>query len=132
MNDRFRCALDSLESFADDMLSRLSQYLDGYVIRDQVLFDQSTDKGVFCLRCCREANFDLFETDLYEQFEEFDLLLQAHRDDQGLVSITKVNAAPDWSFVYIFFLCPFHASHWRHKILSLIFCYVFHDLSSIL
>ena len=34
---------------------------------------------VLGLRCCREADLDLFETNLDEEFEEFYLLLQAHR-----------------------------------------------------
>ena len=57
------------------MLSRLGQNLNGYVIRDQIMLDQGAKEFVLGLRCCREADLDLFETNLNEEFEEFYLLL---------------------------------------------------------
>ena len=50
------------------MLSRLGQNLNGYVIRDQILLDQGAKEFVLGLRCCREADLDLFETNLNEEF----------------------------------------------------------------
>ena len=49
MNDRFRSTLYGLKSFADDVLSCLSQYLNGNILRNQVLFDQGTKKLILCL-----------------------------------------------------------------------------------
>jgi len=131
MYDCLRSTFDCFKSLTDDVLSGLCQYLDRYIVRNQVLLDQCTDKGVFCFRCCREPNFNLLKTDLNKQFEKFYFLLKTHRDYQCLVSVTQVYAAPDWGFVYVFFFCPFHTFYRWHKILSFVFCYVFHDHSSI-
>ena len=49
------------------MLSRLGQNLNGYVIRDQILLDQGAKEFVLGLRCCREADLDLFKTNLNEE-----------------------------------------------------------------
>ena len=109
------------------MLSRLGQNLNGYVIRDQIMLDQGAKEFVLGLRCCREADLDLFETNLDEEFEEFYLLLQAHRNYKCLVSVTQVNAAPYRCFVNAVFFCPVHARNRRHIILFLILLYIHHD-----
>ena len=56
------CSLYSFEGTFDDVLSCLCQYLDSHVIRDHVFLDQGTHELVLCLRCCRESDFDLFES----------------------------------------------------------------------
>ena len=127
MNNCLRCTLNRFKCLSDNMLSRLSQYLNRNIIWNQILLDQGTDKRIFRLRCRRKTNFDLFKSYFDKQFKELNLLLQAHRNDQCLVSVTKVNTTPDRCLIYIFFFSPFHTFHWRHKILSLIFCYVFHN-----
>ena len=40
MYNCLRCAFDSFKSFADDMLSGLSQNLNSYILWDQILLDQ--------------------------------------------------------------------------------------------
>ena len=57
--------LHGIEGFANDMLSGLSQYLDRYIFRDHVAFDQCTDKIVLCIGRGRESHFDLFKADIY-------------------------------------------------------------------
>ena len=120
------CAFDSFKSFADDMLSGLSQNLNSYIPWDQILLDQCTQKFIFCFRSSRETYFDFFETDFYKKFEEFNFLFQTHRNHQCLITVTKVYRTPDRCFVHIFFFCPFHAFNRRHKILSLIFAWIHH------
>ena len=103
------------------MVTALGQHLNGDIVRDAVAIDQGAQEVVLGLGRCRESDFDLFETDLYEQFEEFDLLLQAHRDDQGLVSITKVNAAP-YRSLFDFLIWPgtLREINYRYSFISLI------------
>ena len=128
MYDCFRRTFDSLESLTNNMFSCLSQYLNRYILRDQVLFDQSTQEFIFCFRSSRETYLDLFKTDFYKKFKKFNLLLQTHWDYQCLVAVTKVYRTPDRCFFYIFFLCPFHAFDRWHEILSLILAWIHHFL----
>ena len=48
MYNCLRCAFDSFKSFADDMLSGLSQNLNSYILWNQILLDQGTQKFIFC------------------------------------------------------------------------------------
>src|SRR5699024_9311920 len=78
----------------------------------------------------READLDLLEADFDEQLEKLQLLLQAHRDDERLVAIAQIDAAPYRRFVHILFLRPFHARLRRHEILSAVLFKSFHVVSS--
>lgn len=69
MNDRFWGAFNSFKSLTDNMLSCLSQHLDRYILRDQILLDQRTEKLILCLRSSRKSNLNLFKTDLYKKLE---------------------------------------------------------------
>ena len=88
MDHRVGRTLDCLEGLADDMLSRLRQYLNGHILRDHVSFDQSTDKIVLSIGRSGETNLDLLETDLYQHLEEFQLIFQTHGIDQCLVAVS--------------------------------------------
>src|SRR5699024_5396326 len=118
MDDRFGRSFYSLEGSADNMLSRLGQYLDRHVVRDQVLLDQCPQESVFRLGSGRKSHLDLLKPDLHKEFKELHLLFKTHRDHQGLVSVAEIRAAPDRSFVHICLLRPFHAFNRRHKRLS--------------
>lgn len=63
MYNCLRCAFDSFKSFADDMLSGLSQNLNSYILWDQILLNQGTQKFIFCFRSSRETYFNFFKTD---------------------------------------------------------------------
>ena len=52
------------KGLADDVLSRLCQYLNRHIIRNQILLNQSAEELVLGLGSCREAHLDLLETDL--------------------------------------------------------------------
>ena len=126
MNDRFWGAFNSFKSLTDNMLSCLSQHLDRYILRDQILLDQRTEKLILCLRSSRKSNLDLFKTNLYKKLEKFHFLLQAHRDHKCLISVTKVYRAPDRGLIHIFFLRPFHTFHRRHVILTFVLGWCHH------
>ena len=64
MDNSLFCALDSLKSLFDDVFSGLGQYLDGHVVRNQVLLDQSTAELVLGLGSGRKTDLDLLEADL--------------------------------------------------------------------
>ena len=80
--------LDCFEGLADDMLSRLRQYLNGHILRDHVALDQCTDKVVLSVGGSGKTNLDLLETDLYQHLEEFQLIFQTHGIDQCLVAVS--------------------------------------------
>jgi hypothetical protein len=60
-----------------------------------VLFDQHAHEVEVGLRGGREADLDLLHADLHQLLEEAQLLLGAHRLDQGLVAVAQVGAHPD-------------------------------------
>ena len=66
----FGAAFNSFKGLTDDMLSCLSQHLDRYILRDQILLDQRTEKLILCLRSSRKSNLDLFKTDFYKKLEK--------------------------------------------------------------
>ena len=123
-------ALDRLECPLDDVFARLGQHLHGHIIRDHILFDQCAHEVELGLGSGRKADLDLLEADLDEQLEKLQLLFQAHRNDERLVAIAQIDAAPYRRFVHILFLRPFHARFRRHEILSAVLFKSFHVVSS--
>ncbi len=71
----------------DQVLTCLDQHLDGHVVGDLILFDQPAHEIEVGLAGRRKANFDLLETDLYQQGPETLLLFDAHRLEQRLVAV---------------------------------------------
>ena len=126
MNNCLRSTFYSLKSFADDMFSCLGQYLNGNILRNQVLFNQGTKKLILGLGSSRETNLNLFKTNLYKKFEKLNLLLQTHRNYKCLISVTKVYRAPDRGLIHIFLLRPFHTFHRRHVILTFVLGWCHH------
>ena len=54
----------------------------------------------------READFDLLEANFDQHLEEFQLFLEAHGDDKGLIAVAQVHAAPGGSFLDVVLLDP--------------------------
>ena len=131
MNDRMRRSFDRFKGPFDNMLSRLCQNLDRYILRDHILLDQCTQKLIFCLRRCRKSHFDLLEAYIQKHLEEFYFFLQTHRLDQCLIPIPQIHAAPDGRFFNMVFLHPVIARHRRHKIASFIFFKILHRKHSL-
>ena len=69
--------------------------MDVDVIGDHALFDDVSDKAKVGVAGGGERDLDLLETDLDELLEEPEFLLSAHRVDEGLVSIAKVDRGPN-------------------------------------
>ena len=132
MDDGILYAVQGFEGAADDVLSRLCQYLDGDVIRDHVLFDQRAEECILCLRGSRKSDFNLLEADGNERLVEFQLLLEAHRDDECLISVTQVHAAPYRSVIDSVFHHPAHVTGGGHEVSFAVFLRVHHSGSSFL
>ena len=106
MNDGVFRTAQSLKGLGNDMLSRLRQNLNGDVVGDHIVFDQRAAEFVFRLARRGETDLDLLEADLDEKLEEFELFLKAHRDDERLIAVAQVHAAPNRRLVEICFLRP--------------------------
>ena len=119
-------ALQGIERLADDVLARLRQDLDRHIVRDQVFLDEAAQELVLRLRCSREADLDFLEADFEEHLVEFHFLIQAHRDDERLVAIAKVDAAPDWRMVWGIFLGPLQVNLRRHEITFAVLLIIHH------
>ena len=88
-------ALERLEGFLDQLLTRLHQDLDGHVLGNPVVIDQVAHEIVVVAGGRGKAHLDLLEADLDQLIPEARLLAGGHGLDQGLVAIAQVNAAPD-------------------------------------
>ena len=96
VNDRLLCTPDGLIGAVDQGLACLGEDLDGDVIRNQVLFDQRPNEVEVRLACARKSDLDLLVAHFDEQVEHDALALRAHRIDEGLVAVAKVDRAPHW------------------------------------
>ncbi len=123
MYDGILASLESLKGLCDYMLARLSENLYRNIIWYHIFLDQSSAENVFRFRSCGKTDLDLLEADLYEQIEELELFIEAHRDDKRLIAVSEVNAAPHRSFVDVVLFCPFHGSSlYREKLSCVLFC----------
>jgi hypothetical protein len=111
-------ALKTFKGLPDDMLSRLSQHLDRYVVGDKILLDKSAQKCVFRLARSGKSHLDLLEADLTEQLEKLKLFFKTHRDHKRLIAVAKIHRAPYGRFCQIIFLDPLRLLYGSGKILS--------------
>ena len=79
--------LHGLKGLADNMLPRLSQHLNGHVLRNHVTLYQCPDEIVLRVRGGREPHFDLLEADLHQKLKKLQLIFQRHRVDQRLIAV---------------------------------------------
>ena len=87
-------ALHALQTFVcalQQIFAALHQHLNGYVVRNEVLFNQQTNEIKIRLRSRRESNFNFFETHFYECVEHAQLALGIHWVDERLVAVAKVD-----------------------------------------
>ena len=120
-------ALESVERLLDNVLARLGEHLNGDVFGNHVVLDERTGQLKFGLAGSGEADLDFLESDLDELLEVFQLLLEAHRNDECLVAVAKVNAHPLRGFLDVFLLRPVEARLGRHEISALILYMVGHS-----
>jgi hypothetical protein len=95
MHDRALGALDGLEGALDQLVARLGQDLDGYVVGDQAFLDDLADEIEIGLRGGREPDLDLLEAEAAQELEHALFALDAHRLDEGLVAVAQIDRAPD-------------------------------------
>ena len=95
MDDGAFCPGDGLEGAADEVFARLHQHLDGDVFRNAVFVDEAAQEVELRIRCRGKADLDLLEPDVTEDLKELDFFLHAHGHRERLISVAKVNAAPD-------------------------------------
>ncbi len=95
MHDRARHAVEGLEGARDQVLARLHEHFDRHVVGDAPFVDELAHEIEVGLRRRGKTDFDLLETDRDQHVEEFELLFDAHRFDQGLVAVAQIGAHPD-------------------------------------
>ena len=116
----------SIKGLADDMLAGLREYLNRHIIWNQIIFYEAAQEFIFRLRSCRKTDFDFLEADFEEHLVEFQLLIETHRNDQRLVAVTQVDAAPDWCVIRGIFLRPLKIDLRRHKITFAVLLIIHH------
>ena len=131
VDDGARRTLNGLKCFTDDMVTALGQHLNGDIVRDAVAIDQGAQEVVLGLGRCREADLNLLKADPDEHIIKFKLFFQIHGNDQALVAIAQVYAAPGGSLFDMVFLGPFidmAGLNRRGIITYMILCCVHHFL----
>ena len=78
MNNRLFCTGNRLVGSLDQVISSLSQNLDGHVIWNQLLLNQLAHKIKVGLARRWKPNLNLFVTHGYKQVEHLELALWAH------------------------------------------------------
>ena len=126
MDDGVLDALQGLEGLADDVLPGLGQYLDGHVVGNHVVLDEVAQEFVFRFRRRREAYFDFLKAHGYEGLVKFDFFIKAHRNDEGLVAVAQIDAAPHGGLVWAILVCPRHIDDRGHVIPFFVMFYVSH------
>ena len=120
-------ASNSIKCFLYNMFSRLCKHLYSNIIRNQIFLNKLTAEFIFCLACSRKSYLYFFKSNSDKFLIELDFLIKAHRNYKRLVTISKVNTAPDRSLIYIFFLYPLSTFYRWHKITSFVMLIIFHD-----
>ncbi len=127
MDDGILDTLQGIERLFYDMFAGLGEDLDRHIVRNHVMIHQVAEEFIFGLGSGGEAHFDFLEANGYEDLVKADLFLQAHRDDQGLVSVAQIHAAPDRCLIRRILHRPGHIDDGRHKISFFVMFDVFHS-----
>src|SRR4030095_15874206 len=94
MDDRSLRANERLDGALDQILARLHEHLEPYVVRRALLLDQAAIEGEFCVGRRGKPDFDFFEPALHERLKKFEFLADVHGHSEGLVAVTEIDAAP--------------------------------------
>ncbi len=94
VEDHVLRAPDGLEGLFDQVLPGLHQHLDGHVVGDVAPLDQLPADLILRLGGGGEADLDLLHPDVHQGVEIFQLLLQIHGVDEGLVPVPQIHRAP--------------------------------------
>ena len=127
MNNGVRRTLNSLKCFADYMISRLCENLNGNVIGDKTVVYKTAHKCIFGFRGGREADLYLFKSYINKKLKKFKLFFKAHRLNKSLVTVAQVNTAPCGGSCDMILFHPVICDCRRHKILRFILLKIFHN-----
>ena len=86
---------DGLKGAADEVFPGLHQHLNGDVVGDVAALNELPTDLVLGLGGGGEANLNFFDADVQQGVEVFQLLLEVHGVNEGLVSVPQVHRAPD-------------------------------------
>ena len=95
MDDDLLRAFHRLERTLDQFRAALGQHLDGDVVRNRAGLDDRADEVEIGLRGGGKGDLDLLEPHVGQEPEHAVLALDAHRLDQRLIAVAKVDRAPD-------------------------------------
>ena len=87
--------VDAFKSAADQIFAALHEYLDGHVIRDQIMIDQMSAEIKIRLAGGGKANFDFLEAHFNQRIPHADFAVGAHGFDEALVTIAQIHATPN-------------------------------------
>ena len=119
-------AVKRFERLLDDMLARLRQNLHRHVVGDQIVLYEAAQERKLRIGCGRKSHLDLLEANLHEHLVKFQLLLQTHRNDQRLIAVAQIDAAPRRRLRRMLLLEPAQIYLRRQKILLLVLCEILH------
>ena len=89
-----RAPFERLIGARDELRARLSQHLDGDIVRHEALLDELPHEIEIGLRGGRETHLDFLESDADQHVEHAALAGGIHRLDQRLIPVPQIDAAP--------------------------------------
>ena len=95
VDDDLLRAFDRLERAFDQFRAALGQDLDGDAVGNRAGLDDRADEVEIGLRGRGKGDLDLLEAHVDQELEHAVLALDAHRLDQRLIAVAKVDRAPD-------------------------------------
>src|SRR5512145_766111 len=95
MEDRLLRALEALEGARHEVLAALAEDLYRDALGDAVSLDERAREVELDLARGGEADLDLLEAHADQEVEVGELLVDAHRLDEGLVAVAQVDRAPN-------------------------------------
>ena len=86
---------DAFKGASNQIFAALHENLDGYVARDQIIFDQVAAEIKISLAGGRKTDLNFLKTHFDERIPHADFAVGAHGFDEALVAIAQIDAAPD-------------------------------------
>ena len=94
MENCFFATFQRFKSTLDQLFTCLTQNLQGHIFGNVIFFYQTTHKIKFRIAGRRETNFNLLKSNLYKKIKKFKFLLNTHRINKRLITITKIYRTP--------------------------------------
>ena len=94
MDNRVLRALERFICATDEVLARLGEDLNGHIVGDESFLDNRAYEVEVSLRRRRETHLDFLVPHPHERFEHHALAFGAHRVNESLVSVAKIDGTP--------------------------------------